>query len=649
MDVTTEAPAVSNGRRALSALRREALHVAAVLAVFSLALGLRFYGLDWDQGFPYTPHPDERAILMKVADISPPSLGDLGVLLDAEESPWNPKWFPYGSFPLYLLKGVQLISALGPGDELSDLRLAGRAISALADLATVMVVYLLGSRLYDRRTGLLASLLVALAVIHIQLSHFFAVDTLLALLTVAGVYFMYRVAIKGRLRDSVLAGTFLGLGLATKVSFAPMFGTFVVAHLMYAISMSGGEGAGIAAFSKRWRPAVKGLVAGAGTSLLVVFIAEPYAFLDASRFLGDVAEQSEMVRRIRDYPYTRQYIDTTPYLYQVRQLATWGLGWPLGLMAWAGLVYVSLQGMRLRYGLPYLALGLGLPIAVLLVSTGFVAIFLAVGVAVMALVATLPVRSQESRMDVLVLSWVVPSLLITGALEVKFLRYLLPITPFLLLFGSRMFFVLWDRAQRSDRNLGRALRPWLVVAPVLVVGASAFYALSYLSVYREPHTAVRAAEWINRNVPEGSVILKEHWDEGLPNLQAFRYGTPDLEMAMYDPDAPGKVRLISQQLAGADYLVLYSNRLYGTIPRLPERYPASSAYYSLLFAGRLGYDLVRFESTYPELLGLRFVDETFRRPGIAEPAVLRRSRPGIVESLQLADVYVLHPILVEER
>ena len=563
---------------------------------------------------------------MKVADISPPPLGDLGVLLNADESPWNPRWFPYGSFPLYLLKGVQLVYELGTAEELSDLRISGRTISALADVATVMVVYLLGSRMYDRRTGLLASLLIALAVIHIQLSHFFAVDTLLALFTVAGVYFMYRVAMEGRLRDSVLAGTFVGLGLATKVSLGPLIATYVIAHLMYATSLSGGPSAAIAELSRRWRPAVKGVLIGAGASLLVLFIAEPYAFLDASRFFGDAAEQSEMVRRIRDYPYTRQYVDTTPYLYQVRQLATWGLGWPLGLLAWAGLASASLRGMRLRYGFPYLAIGLGLPIAVLLVSTGFVAIFLAVGVALTALMATLPIRSQDSRMDVLVLSWVVPSLLITGALEVKFLRYLLPITPFLLLFASRTFFALWDSAKRSDSTLGHALRPWLAASLVLVVGASAFYALSYLSIYREPHTAVRAAEWINRNVPEGSAILKEHWDEGLPNLQAFRYGTREMELQMYDPDTPGKVKLVAQRLAEADYLVLFSNRLYGTIPRLPERYPASSVYYSLLFSGQLGYDLVHSESTYPELLGLGFVDETFGRPGIAEPAAARPVR-----------------------
>ena len=94
------------------------------------------------------------------------------------------------------------------------------------------------------------------------------------------------------------------------------------------------------------RPVGSGRLPSQQQSLLVLFIAEPYAFLDASRFFGDAAEQSEMVRRIRDYPYTRQYVDTTPYLYQVRQLATWGLGWPLGLLAWAGLAVFTVDGIR---------------------------------------------------------------------------------------------------------------------------------------------------------------------------------------------------------------------------------------------------------------------------------------------------------------
>jgi YYY domain-containing protein len=612
-------------------LRRENVLLVVALAVtVGLALGLRLYGLDWDRGYSYTPHPDERAILAKVGELSPPSLGELGVLLDAPNSPWNPRWFNYGSFPLYLLKGVQLVYSAWPGAELHDLRIAGRIISALADTGTVIVVYLLGSRLYGRREGLLASVLVALSVIHIQLSHFFAVDTILALCVVAALYFMYGVAREGRLRDSVLAGAFIGLGVATKVSVAPIYIAFLMAHLLFAFNVMGQAAGSDLRPGDRLRTVVKGLAVGAVASLLVVVVVQPYTFLDWDRFKENVYEQSEVVRRIRDYPFTRQYIDTAPYWYHIRQLATWGLGWPLGVVAWAGLLYASLRGMRPRPGLAYLALGWGLPVAVLLYSTSYLAILVASGISSVALVATLPFRSVQSRGAVLLLSWVVPYFLITGAFQVKFIRYLIPIAPLLVLLGSRMLLALWD----SVRERRPALRPWLVGGLVLLVGSTGFYALSYMAVYGEPHTAVRISQWINQNASEGSIILREHWEEGVPGL--FDYEIR--EMPLYDDDTPDKLRRLSEDLAEADYVMFFSNRLYGTIPRLPERYPFSSAYYRTLFSGELGYQLAHVEAAYPRLAGVSFLHDTLRRPNVPEPKAMSGSGPrGVVLNLGFAD------------
>ena len=605
---------VARGRSLKGLYRREAVLTVAMVVALGIGLALRFYGLNWDSGFPYTPHPDERAILTKVAELSPPAPGDLSSLFDADESTWNPRWFAYGSLPLYALKGVELVYESASGNELTDLRLVGRAISALADVATVLMVYLLGSRLYGRKVGLLASGLLALSVLHIQLSHFFAVDTLLAMFTVVAVYFMYRVAKEGRLRDSVLAGAVVGLGVATKSSQAPIVLAFLMAHLLYLFWSTGADDASVPPRDQRLKRAIKGIVAGGAVGLLVLFITQPYMFLDWSRFFGDFTEQSEMVRRIRDYPYTRQYIDTTPYLYQMRQLATWGLGWPLGIVAWTGLAFVALRGMRLNIGLAYLVGGVGLPMALLLLSGDVKVVLLASAIAFIALLATLPFRRRDTRIEVLLLAWVVPYFLIVGAFQVKFLRYMIPLTPFLVLFGSQMLFSLWDRASGA----WPAVRPALIAGLALIVGATAFYALSYTAVYSETHTAARASEWINRNAPGGSVILKEHWEEGLPNLSSYRIR----ELPMYDPDGPAKVDKLAKELARANYLTFFSNRLYGTLPRLPERYPISGAYYELLFTGRLGYELAHAEMSYPKLFGLSLVDDTFRRPGVPEPARL---------------------------
>ena len=69
----------------------------------------------------------------------------------------------------------------------------------------------------------------------------------------------------------------------------------------------------------------------------------------------------------------------------------------------------------------------------------------------------------------------------------------------------------------------------------------------------------------------------------------------------------------------------YSNRPWGSIARLPERYPYSSNYYRALFSGELGYELVQGFTRYPELAGISFVHDPFSRAGLPAPAAI----PGV--------------------
>ena len=608
--------------------RHRLLPRIVLVAILAIALALRFYGLAWDAGFSYTPHPDERAILDRVIGVSPPGLSELGLLLDAEQSPWNPRWFNYGSFPLYVLKTIQIIS--GPFlDDSNDIRVLGRAVSGLADVVTILAVYGIAALAFDRRTGLLAAGLTALAVIHIQLSHFFAVDTLQAMLAIAALYFMVRVAREGRLRDSLLAGTLVGLGLATKASQLPIIAPFVIAHLMFAFNLNGSPAT--ERFNRRLETAFWGIIGGGALAVIALLVAQPYTLLDWGTFFSHVSEQSEMIRGIRDYPYTRQYADTTPYWYHIRQLAVWGYGLPLGITAWAGLLYVSLRGMPLKIGAAYLAVGWGLPAAILLVSYSTIAVVAAAGISLVALLATLPLRSKDTQLEVLLLCWVVPYFLVTGAFHVKFMRYMLPIAPLLTLFGARMLWELWNAASQKSPPLRwgkvrmevkvRLQRYFVGILIALIVAGTAFYAIAYINgIYSNVHTGVRASEWLNRNAPYGAFVLKEHWEESLPRLRSdFQF----FDLPMYEQDRSAKTALIAEALADADFLVFFSNRLYGTIPRLPERYPVTTEYYRLLFDGMLGYALVDVHSSYPELFSVSFFDDTFTRPGLPNPSRLQ--------------------------
>ncbi len=601
---TPNGPPSPNLRNLILNARRLALIFAPVL-ILLLALALRLFGINWDQGGLF--HPDERAILFRVNDMSWPPLSDLGVLLDVEESPLNPQWFPYGSLPLYAVKIAQTLVSPVVDLDFHSLRFLGRMLSSLADVGTVLMVFLIASRLYGRRVGILASLLAALAVVHIQLSHFYTVDTYLTFFITASVYFMVRLMQEGRLTDSALSGVFIGLALASKISVAPLLLAWVLAHVLYAFSAPGEKFTLEMPSRSALAPVVRNLLIGGAACLLVFFIATPYAFLDWSRptpcevpysflefldqnyYACDLGGEFAMARGISGRPYTQQYIDTAAYWYHIRQLSLFGLGLPLGIVAWASVVFtVVMAAARRRKG------------------------------------------------DLLILAWILPYFLLTGYVQVKFLRYMLPLTPFLLIFGSRMLFWVHDLVA----GLSRRHLPLVRWGIGFVVAATAFYALSYAATYAEPHTAKRASAWINENVPTGSVILMEHWEESIPDTRSYIIGCRGVPedarscMTMYDHDGilyPGgrdKMTKVAEQLAGADYLVFFSNRLYGSIPRLPEKYPQSGEYYRSLFAGELGYRLEHWEAAYPRLMGIAFVDDTFARPGLPTPREMGAFRPA---------------------
>ncbi|HOT90513.1 MAG TPA: DUF2298 domain-containing protein [Anaerolineae bacterium] len=119
-----------------------------------------------------------------------------------------------------------------------------------------------------------------------------------------------------------------------------------------------------------------------------------------------------------------------------------------------------------------------------------------------------------------------------------------------------------------------------------------------------------------------SAIANEHWDDGLPQRidgkDAFGNwyrgltsdsSLPDGLMHLYDEDTVEKRNALFDWLDEADYIVLSSNRLYGSIPRLPMRYPLTTAYYEALFNGSLGFELLAEFVSYPSLGPCQFPDQ----------------------------------------
>ncbi len=537
-----------------------------LVAVLAVAASLRFYGLAWDGGYLF--HPDERKILLVASELRPPA--NIGEFFSAD-SPLNPKFFAYGSFPIYLLKASSIFAppiALNVPwrEDFVGLAMLGRALSALFDLGTITMTFLLARRLYNATVGLMASACIAVTVLHIQLAHFYTVDTLLTFFVVVTMYFAARYAQSNWGRDALLVGVSFGFALATKIAALPLVVPIVVA-VIHANVKSGGWGGrdkdhlppthSPRLLFKRWRdltwdarrPLAKILLA----AFIVFVVTQPYALFDPVRYLGAVGTELLVARGWLDYPYTRQYADTLPFIYPIVQASIWGMSLPLGIFAWGGSALVVWRWFQKR-----------------------------------------------DWCDGFILAWALVYFLTISGQYAKYLRYLLPLLPFLFIMAASSF---------KSHLLRFAFFVSLFLAFI--------YSIAFVAMYSREHPWLTISRWIYTNIPAQATLAIEHWDDALPVPMRDADGDRAPReyrarvLPLYDADDAAKLDAIVDALATSDYVILATHRLSSTITRLPQRYPMSSRYYRLLFDGTLGFELAMHAVNGIALDGIVIVDDRF--------------------------------------
>jgi hypothetical protein len=304
-----------------------------------------------------------------------------------------------------------------------------------------------------------------------------------------------------------------------------------------------------------------------------------------------------MVSGVSDLGFTRQYSNTIPFLYYIEMQLKWGMGILLGLAAFLGFGWaVARGGWWLLARRPQR----------------------------LAQIATrIPEWLQPyeiRRGELLVLAWAIPYFVTNGLFFVKFMRYMQPLVPLLMLFAAAL--ILRIRAA-VPRNLTVAI----------VLSVTAFYALGFMNMYKAAHPWDAASLWIFDNVPAGALILDEQWDDLIPTSQYLEDGS-FVSRTQYDSDSltwltgpderdtVGKLNANVERLAQADYLVVASNRIYGVIPRIRERYPISSQYHELLFTEQIGYELVFFAGRGPNWRGYHLWPDPFAGLGLTPPTAV---------------------------
>ncbi len=303
---------------AASAVRRRAwpLGLAALMA---FALALRLWGIR--SGLPFVYNADENAHFV------PQAIGMFGHTYNPGYF-INPPWFTYLIHAALFVRygGREAVGAAFAADP-GDIFVIGRLLAAVLGTAAVGLLAWAGARLLDRRAGLVAAALLAVAFLPVHYAHLALNDVptlaplCLALVGVGGVLH------RGRLIDHALAGAGLGLACATKYTGGIVLLSLLAAALLAPVP---------------WRRRLGGLALAAVVALAAFVIANPFAVLDYSTFHNGLNEQSSASN---DGGGKLGLIGENGILYYLSTL-TWGLGWIPVLAAVGGTVALALRDWR---------------------------------------------------------------------------------------------------------------------------------------------------------------------------------------------------------------------------------------------------------------------------------------------------------------
>jgi hypothetical protein len=391
------------------------------------------------------------------------------------------------------------------------------------------VLFLIGERLYGRKTALLGTALSALAVMQIQQSHFMTVDNFAVLFVTLAMYAAVRVAQgpllmrpqpDGEYRPAwrvigwgAAFGVFLGMAVASRINLVPLAGMIAAAAFIGVADLPLRRHSDIARVLLGL--AVLGLVAG-GTSLLTFRLTQPMSFRaetgDTTLFtlhpnqdwVDSMAVASSESRGIGGGPPSEQWADRPAIIFPLMNMVMWGMGLPLGLAAWLGFGWAGWQA--LRYG-----------------------------------------RAWKSHL--LPLLWVGGYFLFMGTRWVKSIRYFLPLYPFLCLLAAWALVQLWRTKGQAKLRLS-TLPIVPLLATIIVLAGTLIYASAFVeAVYAGEHTRIQASRWMYANIPAPIQIQiqtseGDYWQE-IPVPDGLRIEPDQPLVALFTAEESGRLGSIA--------------------------------------------------------------------------------------------------------
>ncbi|OGS22579.1 MAG: hypothetical protein A2252_03100 [Elusimicrobia bacterium RIFOXYA2_FULL_39_19] len=526
-----------------------------ITAILLIGLILRLSGINF--GLPSknqaltTYNPDEPLTIYSLEAMNPSKLD------------FSPKRaFLWGGFSVYIvgffLKLSQLLGIVNPASrdflianlrEADKLYIIGRLLSVFFGTATILILYLTVKKAYNKTTGLISAGLLSITGIHVINSFYVRPDVIMLFFVSLSVYFAVKILSgENTTGNYLLAGIFIGLGTATKLSGAVYGIVPFVAHFL----VPGNSYIKKAFARKLW------IYLGAGA--LGFFIGCPYSVFDYKTFLYYM-----------DMNFKFSNATTHPI-----ELLLHGKGW------------IS----YLTYYLPH---GAGFTLVITGIS-GFVYLF----------IKNLAFKERRNVFDILFLTSTVIVYYVIAGTKNQAAWYTLPVLPFFILFTAKLMETI-SEIKAFNKLTGKII---FFAVLISIVFGTAVNTFAYLKLYTSANTRELASGWIKNNVDTKQTVAiarSYFWTPGI-----LRQYNPPFRLLMGGDIQSNLTDAIIglEKIAGkADYVVIsefeYRDFTYPKISQ--EMFPEHYAALEKIMNNPAKYEKIAVFNKQAEFLGFNFV------------------------------------------
>jgi len=268
-----------------------------VFILVFLAVTTRFIGLNWGDNFFF--HPDENNMATALSQLSFQN--------------FNPHFFAYGQFPLYL--GYFTLKVFGITNSFINSIFILRFYSALFSILSIYLIYLISKKIFSSKLSLLVVLLTIFSPGLIQLAHFGTTESFLVFVFLLEIYLSLKIYDQeSALLSYLLSGIFSGITVSTKISSLIFLGPILLVTLMNFIRQ------------KNKIKTVINFLIFVNLAFTFYVLSSPYNLINKSDFLSAINYETSVATGQTKVFYTTQFTKSIPYLFQLIKVFPYSAG-----------------------------------------------------------------------------------------------------------------------------------------------------------------------------------------------------------------------------------------------------------------------------------------------------------------------------------